>query len=278
MISILEQRVLHQTSDISLAMNNFRAGTYTFPYTVGQYLYIGSFLPFNNMFFEIGTPNAVAATVSVDIWYGQQWVPAVDIIDETSGLFNSGRIQWNTNINKGWDREQYSKDVTGLSVNSKIYNMYWLRMSWNATLTATMVLKFIGQKFASDAILYSHYPDLNNQLMRDSYDISNTPGSKTTWDEQHYMAAEKIIADLKKRDIIKSQKQILDYTLFEEASCHALAKMAYTAFGQPYFDQLETAVKDYKDAMNPQFFNVDKNADGRLDDRERALSTSFGRR
>lgn len=266
---ILEQRALHQATDISERVNNYRTGTYTFPYQTGEYLYIGSILPFNNLYFELGTLNVVAATVSVDIWFGNAWVPAVDVIDNTSGLTASGRIQWTTNDLKGWDYEQRSADVTGLS-STAIYNMFWLRMSWSANLTAGTTIKYIGQKFADDDILQSFYPDLGLSNVKTSYE-----SGKTDWVEQHYMAAEHIVRDLKKNNILKARAQIMDYALFQDAACHKVAAIVYQAFGLPYFEQLQLADKKYKEALNLNFYNLDLNADGKLDPGERRISQSF---
>lgn len=266
---ILDQRVIHQTTDISTLVNDYRTGSYTFAYQTGQYLYIGSLLPFNNLWFEVGTPNAVAATVSVSMWWGHQWVSAVDVIDGTSGLFNTGRIQWNTDIDEGWDLEQRASDVTGLST-FEIYNMYWARLSWSANLTPTMTLKYIGQKFSTDSILYSFYPDLQQSAL-----LAAFASGKTTWDEQHYMATDRIIGDLKKRNIIKTRSQLLDYSLFSEAGCHKVAEILYKAFGLPYDEQRAAARKYYDESLNVKFFNVDIDATGRLDPIERDISTGF---
>lgn len=266
---ILEQRVLHETTDISSLVNDYRTSAYTFAYTTGQYLYLGSLFPFNNLWFEVGTANAIAATPSVDIWFGNAWEPAVDIIDETGGLFTSGRIQWTTEYTKGWDLELRSYDVTGLS-STKIYNMYWMRFSWSASLTPTMTLKYMGQKFANDDILASFYPDLTLSSIKSAFE-----SGKTTWDEQHYMAAEHIVRDLKKRNIIKSRQQLLDYSLFVDASCHKVAELVYTAFGSPYKDQLSLARAAYNEALNVKHFNTDLFEDGRLDPGERGFSTAF---
>ena len=270
----LEQRVLHQTTDISEAVNDFRTGTYTFAYTTGQYLYVGSLLPFNHLFIELGTVNLVAATTTVEMWWNNAWVAAVDLYDGTAGLTASGRMQWNTNIDEGWSWERESADVTGLS-STKIYDMFWLRLSWSANLTGTTSFKYIGQKFSDDAALYSYYPDLNNQDLRDSFDPANPSGTKTTWNEQHYMATEMIKKDLIKRSIIKARAQILDPYLFKDAACHKVAEIAYQGFGRPYFDQLKVAIDRYKQEMDIKYYNVDTNQDARLDPHERILSSGF---
>jgi hypothetical protein len=266
---ILEQRVIHNGSDVSFEVNDYRTGAFTFAYQTGQYLYIGSNMPFNNLWFEMGTLNLVPASVTIEMWWGNEWVSAVDVLDQTNGLRATGRIQWNTDLYEGWEREERAQDVTGLS-GVKIYNMFWLRMSWSANLTATMTIKYIGQKFSNDDILASYYPDLSLSTIKAAFETG-----KTTWDEQHYMAAEHIIRDLKKRGIITSRSQILDYDLFTDASCHKVAEIVYQAFGNSYAEQLKMAREAYKEALNIKYFNVDQNADGRLDPIERNISTGF---
>lgn len=406
---IYDQRVLHQTTDISTLVNDFRAGTYVFPYAVGEYLYIGSTFPFNNLFVEMGTANTVdvleiqtltfptkaaagasdyiviydamgaswavaldttgtdpdptgaawlavsasnrikvdvsgattaadvaalavaglnsltgfmavitlmdntdgtvssvqvnygattnpvphnaddsgvgsilgvqtqagslGAVLSAEIWFGNQWIPVVDLIDGTNGMSQTGRIMWNTDLDKGWDIEQRSADVTGLSATT-IYNMFWMRFSWDEDFISTASVKYIGQKFSDDATLYSYYPDFSKANVKTTFGAG-----KTDWNEQHYMAAEQIVADLKKRNIAKSRSQLLDYSLFSEASCRKIAEMIYTSFGAPYLDQLKLARESFKNAMDMENFGVDLNNDGRLDPAEKnCYSVGFGTR
>jgi hypothetical protein len=270
---ILDQRVFHNSTSISTLVNDYRTGAYTFPYATGDYLYIGSILPFNNLWFELGTVNAVTAACTVEIWFGNAWTSAVDLIDETSvsgkSLAQSGRIQFTTDLLKGWDYEQNSFDVDGLET-TRVYNMYWARLSWNATLTNTMTLKYIGQKFSNDDILYSFYPDLAQTGILTAFE-----SGKTSWDEQHYMAAEHIVRDLKKRNLIKARAQLLDFGLFVDASCHKVAELVYKSFGSPYFEQMSQARKDYNEAVDIKFINADQNANGQLDPLERRLMTGF---
>jgi len=268
-----EQRVLYQSTEISQEVNDFRAGTAAFSYTAGEYLYVGSILPFNNLYFEMGTVNAVTTVPSVDIWWGHTWRAAVDVIDETNGLKKNGRMQWRPELATGWDMEQYSSNVTGLPNTSRIYNLFWARLSWSNTMTSGTTIKYIGQKFSSDSILYSFYPDFNNSTIKTSF-----ASGKTTWDEQHYMAAEHIIRDLKKRNIVKSRSQILDTDLLVDASCHKVAEIVYTAMGLPYFDHLKQAKEHYSEAINLRFFNTDLNHDSELSMRERYQSTTFSTR
>lgn len=267
-----DQRVIYDSADVSKDVNDFRSGSLSFVYTTTKYLYIGSIMPFNNIYFDMGTVNTNAATPTVEMWFGNAWVSAVDVIDETAGLTSSGRLSWNTDRLKSWDLEQTTEDVTGLTT-FKIYNKFWLRLSWSANFSAGTAISYIGQKFSTDDKLYSYYPDFNSADIKSGFE-----SGKTTWDEQHYMAAEYIIADLKNRDIIKSKSQMMDWSIFESAACRRVACIIYTAFGAPYFDQLQKAEKDYSNAMDIKYFMIDTSANGSLDPFEVRTSVSFGTR
>lgn len=267
-----DQRVIYQTQDLSKDVNDFRSGSSTVAYTTGQYIYIGSIMPFNNLWFELDTANSNTATVSIQIWYGNEWQNAVDIIDETNGLNNTGRLSWNTDRLKSWDIEQDSDDVDGLETK-EIYDKFWLRLSWNANFSASTSISYIGQKFSDDQQLYSFYPDFNKNNVLEGFATG-----KTSWDEQHFMAAEFIVADLKNRGIIRSRSQLMDYSIFNRASCRRVAVLIYTAFGSGYLDQLEKAEKDYMRAMDLNLFQVDKSGDGSLQPTEQAHSSWYGTR
>jgi hypothetical protein len=262
-------RLIYNSTDLTTSLVDFRSGVSAFPYTSGQYLYVGSFMPFNNLWFEVGTANTNATTVSVSNWFGNSWVPAVDIRDESAGLTATGRLSWSTDRLKGWDREQTSEDVDGVT-SFKIYWKYWARISWSNAMSGSTSLRYVGQKFSTDTILATYYPDLGNADLKSGFAVG-----KTNWDDQHYMAAEAIIADLKRGDIIVSGSQILDWMMFQEASCHKVAEIVYKAFGQPYFEQLKQARADYLSAKKVNFNTVDLNQNGNIDPAERYFSTSF---
>lgn len=259
-----DQRILHGATDVSVALNDFRTGSYVFAYTAGEYLYIGQPMPFNNLWFEVSVANDVASACSVDIWFGNAWVSAVDIIDETKNssgvsLSTSGRIQWNTNIDKGWDLEQRSTKVTGLS-GTHMYNMFWARLSWSNTLKVTTALSYVGQKFSIDDVLFSHYPDLSQAALLEGFETG-----KTTWNEQHFMAAEHIERDLKKRSLILARGQIVDASVFVDASCHKVAEIVYASFGEPYVNQKSAARKAYNEEMDTRYLKLDQSGNGSLD-------------
>lgn len=278
---IQNQRIIHNDNgtliDYSVELNDFRAGTATIPIVAAEdYIYIGSDLPFNHRYLDISTANDQASVISVEIWYANDWHAAVDEIDRTASsgatLATSGILQWTTDKDKGWDIEQESEDVTGLT-GTNIYNMYWIRLSFSADLKNTTTINYVGNKFSNDDELYSFYPDLNQASLRTAFETG-----KTNWNEQQLMAARILIADLKKRNIIRGGQQILDYELFKEPSIHKVAQIIYGAFGEAYKPNMETAKKAYDDSINIKYFNIDYDNNANLNPDERNLQTGFMRR
>lgn len=268
-----DTRVIYNSIDMSHKLTNFRYGTQAFAYVAGGYLYIGSIAPFNNLWFELGTVNSNTTTVpTVKMWWAGAWHEAVDVVDATNAMANSGRITWNTDRLKAWDCEQTTEDVSGLT-SFKIYWKYWARIDWSVSFSAGTTLKYVGQKFSVDDTLYSFYPDLSLSDIKTGFE-----SGKTSWDEQHFMAVEHIERDLVKRSLIQSKSQLLDWHLFQDAACHKVAEIVYQAFGQPYSEQLVRAAQAYNAALDIKYFAVDQDANGRLDPGERGISTIFGTR
>lgn len=278
---LLNNRVIFENNttltDLSVNLNDVFSGSETVDIVAADdYLYLASDLPFNHRYFMVSTANDQASTVSVDIWNGTEWVAAVDVLDQTKNasghtLSTSGIISWVTDRNKSWSREETTENMTGSGLTTlKIYNMYWVRLAFSGNLKATTALKYVGHKFSSDYSLKGYYPDLGRSTVMTAFQAG-----KTNWDEQHVLAAEEIIRDLKKKNEIFSSNQILNWEQFTDAAVHKVAEIAYTAFGADYEDRRDKAFDNYTDALDKVTFDVDKNANGKREPEER--KPSFGR-
>lgn len=255
-VSLVIQRVFHETADISVAVGDYRVGTYALSYSAGEHIYIGSNCPFNNLWMQLSTASvADAGSPLIEVYYNSGWSQVVDVIDQTDGMIKSGRISWALDIDKGWDNKQKSEDV-GLT-GTNIYNRYWLRLSWSGNFSCG--LAYIGQKFSDDVILASMYPDLLQTQILNGFKTG-----KTNWDEQHFMASEAIIKEMRKRNFIVDQGQLMDWSRFEDASCHKVAEIVYQAFGAPYVEHANTARKRFNEELNSRCFVIDSTVDGHI--------------
>lgn len=280
---LVNQRIIWQDDttlkDMSVELNDLTAGSYTIPLVAADdKIYIGSDLPFNHRYFNVSVVNAVASVCSVEIWDGNNWVAAVDVLDETSTsgatLAKSGIISWTTDRSKAWGIEDTTENVEGLT-SLKIYNMYWVRLAFSANFTASTALKYIGHKFAKDADLVpAGYPDLNSSDVKTAFETG-----KTNWDDQHISAAEEIVRYLQQKNYIRSGNQIFDWRTFNTAAVHKLAEILYSSFGADYEERRKLAESKYYKAMNTGgIYKLDRDEDGHSDVRERYRFQGIRRR
>jgi hypothetical protein len=267
-------------SDVSVKLNKFDGGTFVMPFVAGEdYLYVASDFPFNHRYVELQTVNDEVSSVSVDVWDGSYWIPCEDIIDQTAvggvSLAQSGHISFRPNDDKGWSRESTndeSDQITGLT-GIKIFDMYWARFSWSNDLAVETELKHIGHKFSNDSDISLIYPVLMNPTVLDQFQ-----DLKTSWDLQHFHAAEQIIRDMKRKNIIFSRNQILDWQTLNEASVHKVAEIAFRAFGKDFEQERKDANDQYEKALKLLRFHIDENNNAILDRRERTSKVGFFRR
>lgn len=255
-------------SDISRPLAKYRSGESSFTFVAtDDAIYIGSLLPFNHLYFKLGSNvNANASEVSIKTYNGSEFVPVVNIVDETAvsgaSLAQSGFIQWLTDQNESWEREDTSND--GVSIITElgsvtIYDKYWLEIKFSNDLTA-VDLQWLGQIFSDDDDLRSEYPDLLRSNVLAAFE-----SGKTDWQEQHARAAELIAKDLVSKRIIDRKEQIVDRDAYKLASVSKVAELIFKSFGDDYINDRTAARQEYDARMNKAIYNVDKDKDARLD-------------
>jgi predicted HicB family RNase H-like nuclease len=255
-------------TDISREMSDYLSDAATLAFGAGDHLYIGSDLPFNHRWFEVSTVNDQASVVSVSLWQGTSWVSAVDVIDETSvggiTLARSGNLSWQVDpYSPNWLRQNRTADMSSLST-FRIFDMYWVRLTFSGALKASTAVQYMGHKFSGDVELAVEYPALASASLMTAY-----KAGKTTWDEQSFAAAEYVVQDVRQRGIAKSGNQILDPETFKKASVHRTAQIILNAFGKDQAENVAAAEKAYSKSMDLRIFNVDTNENAILDPREK---------
>lgn len=280
-MALSEQRIIHLDNgtpvDLSISLNDAFGETATIGLVAAEdYLVVGSDLPFNHRYFQVSTVNDQASVVSAEIWDGNSWAAAVDIIDYTTvggvSLARSGYIKFTVDRNSSWAREDTTEDVTGLT-SLKIYDKYWMRFKWSADLNASTALRYLGFKFADDSDIQAYYPDLMNATLLTAF-----AASKTDWNDQHFMVAEEIISHLQRKGIAWNRNQVVDWEQYNLAGIHGLAKIAYNAFGDDYKDDYAAALEKFNKSLNFKVHRIDRDADGKLDPVEKEPYVGLVRR
>ena len=191
-------------------------------------------------------------------------------------LAQSGIISWSIDRNAAWSRESTTEDITGLT-DFKIYDKFWARLTLSATPSGSCAIKYIGAKFSSDSDLAIEYPELLRTSLLQQFDPNDS--SKADWNDQHLKAADVIISELKKKNVIISDAQILDWESLKLVSVHRVAMMIFSNLGKDYDSDFSKAKKEYQDRISRlNSFDVDRDLDGRQDIEERRPFVAFVRR
>ena len=258
-------------TDLTPDLNNYHLGDFTLDdFAFGEdYLYIGNIAPFNHFYLKLATANTESLSVDVQYWSGTQWRSVVEVIDETNGLTQSGFITFVPDRDHAWiqsDTNGTGQTITGLT-NVTIYDKYWIRLVLSANPSVTTKISWLGQKFSTDNDLGSEYPELLSTNVKTSFEAG-----KTDWEEQHVRAAELIVAELTKANIIYSKSQILERHTFMLPSVSKVAEMAYVNFGDDFADQAQNARAEFKSRIQKGIYDIDLNADAELDTFESNMS------
>lgn len=272
-------------TDVTLLLNDFRKGTFNVGNWVAaeDYLYIGSDLPFSHKYIDITTANSATTDMAIDIWDGNSWEPAVDVLDETASagvsLAQSGIVSWKADQDETWAREGDSQeDISDLSSGPPIYCFYWLRIKFTVDLSVGTIINHIGYLFNNDDELYSIYPDLQNTQTLDCFEPMAASGTKTSWKEQSFIASQELIRQMRSSNIVWSPAQIVNFEILKNAAIHKTAEIIYAALGEPYEFNRKTAMERYSQSFNLNKFDIDTDRNARLSPREKGLSTVFARR
>jgi hypothetical protein len=277
MNSNLDQRIFFYDAsatswtDYTVELNEWKNGkNVTLTFEAGDYLYISTFLPFNHKFFRFFTPSVANRPPRVQLLNApSEWSSVVDTIDYTSGMRQSGVIQWTPNFDKNWGLvTDSSRDIDALSGGPTVYDSYWMRMSFAQTTTCT--LSYIGQRFSSDYDLFMEYPLLQNQQI-----LAGWETGKTNWEDQHLLSALYIAKDMRQRNIVLSDNQILDIASLRSPAVHKTAHIIYSGLGaRNYAEEIKLAAENFNRSMTLDKWRTDVNANARLDRSEKVLVTT----
>lgn len=234
-----------------------------------DYLYVGQYYPFNNLFFEVGSVvNAVASLATVQYWDGTTWRTAVDVLDQTkasgASMARNGVIQWSPNQDYQWSAVQDTSD-TGSPTELQtltIYDLYWVRIKWSANFTASTVLKNIGYAFTTTQTLYSLDSEMNQYL------VAWGGSTKTNWDEQIMVASQQMVADLRARGFVAGAGNIIRFDDVFLPCAYLTLSLIYQPLGSAFNDRKTDARAQYKKLLNLTRFTVDQNNNARPDPSE----------
>lgn len=278
----MDIKAFHKTAtdfkDLTNDIVEYYANGVSFAYVTGvDFLYVGSPFPFNSFYIKSKVANDVMAKMKVELWNGSDWSECVSVEDKTSAsgksLAQSGEVVITPDRNKSaWSSDDTvdangTEKIVGLG-SVTIYDYYWTRISFNATLKATTAIKFIGHLFLmNDNDLYTEYSIFSKSNFKTAFETG-----KTDWEEQRFKATELVIDRMISMNIIESPNQLLDTKRLRLATVSMTAKVIYQNMGDDYIDQMNESAKECDKRLKSGKFFIDYNMDANLT-REKMVSS-----
>lgn len=254
--------------DLSVNLNKYDSIESEFDYISGEdHIYIGSRLPFNSLYLKVITQNEMPANMYVEVWDGENWEFVNELIDETGAFQKSGYITFVPDRDTGWNMEDTNSGgniITGLD-SLKIYDKYWMRISFDADLSSGVSLSWVGHLFADDSDIGSEYPDLAKASVKAAFKTS-----KTDWEEQLVRASEIVIEDLMINRVILDSSQLLDRYDYRSATIQKAAEIIFNAFGDDFVDQKQRAREEYQRRLSNPTKKIDTNKNA-IEDKTESL-------
>ena len=239
-------RIIIGSTDKTRELNNYHADTVVL--STASAIYISSFFKFNHIYFDLKAPETVGISdVAVNLCSSVSFENVLDVVDETYGFTRSGFIYFTPNRDSAWTA---SDTINIIELSSfDIRNRYWIKIT--GTFTA-LEINWIGQIFSDDDDLKDEFPDLCTTEM---YDALNVTEHKL----RHIRAGELIINQLKTKNIIYNETQLLNRTDYRAASVMKVAELIYFSLGDAYLEKMNECRKEYNDRLAKTQPKVDEN-------------------
>ena len=245
-------------SDLTQKVNDWLRDSVTFDNTVAQdHLYLGRYKPFGALWFEMGTANVTAATMTVE-YYDEDavaWTAVTPFLEDTQGFTRSGWVKFSPPTTWGT-----------VSVNSGTAR-YWIRLSFSATFVSSSTIQAIGVLFCDDQTLKTKLANFSQFL----------PTGETSLYKRHLAARDEIITKIKSQGYLKvdgvsgnprpyNEWDLLEIDdIREAAKFKALAGLYFdlsSTQDDSYMDKYKEFNREYLDCMAGAQISLDQDEDG----------------
>jgi hypothetical protein len=245
-VNVMTDKSIANAEKSGILLNNF------------DYIYVAQKFPFNNLFLKMDALNAVTLTLGIEYWDGTEWVDAVDVIDFTKGLKQSGLIQFSLNRDDSWQEVQYSDaqasscpdELKGLNIS----DCYWIRIAPSVAPTGTTSIESVGYAFTTTETVNGI--DTNAPLYYETFSAS-----KADWLEEILIASQMMISEMKSAGLLKAQGQIISLDDFYIPCARRTLLHIYSQMGKAYEGKRGEESALYKKFMGgPKSIDADQNA------------------
>lgn len=263
--------IIHSNTDYSKPLSDFIRKDSQLIVTSGEFIYVGLYKPFNNVYFNLTTPNPTETTLTIEQNTKTGWQSVMESRDGTDGMSRSGFISWT--------EEDDNRETIETTVDGK--TMFFYRISSDENID--MLVRAIGVIFSDDDDIYLESPILDSERYR-----KRVVGSDTDYIRVHIQVREYLIQEIRNKGIkkynsenddvrLKFFRQITEFDFFDLDEVKlACTKLAMSNIYYKLSDDPEDNWKfegdryrqEYYRALDVAFISIDFNDDGKLDSSE----------
>jgi hypothetical protein len=252
-------RVLLNASDITTAASKPNSSTTPLVILTTDALYLGWHERFASRFFQFSTLNTNPTSITVQYWDGSAYSAVEDVIDQTLGFTANGFLSW---VNKSnWTKHDQDPLVDE--------QLYWIKITVSADLSAGTVLSAIMNLICDDDIVRSLYPEVIS-------DSRYLPPGRTNFLDQYLLAKDLVVTRLIQKKVINDESQIIDINQVSIAAAHAAVMAILTPIARS--DEailiLNRARDNFESLLTEVNFAIDEDMDGKISETERSQITS----
>lgn len=248
-------------TDVSLKSQN-SSESFVVPEVSGQdYVYIGQYFPFNNFHIDLDVVNDQSASMNIEYWGSRDWQNAVDILDDSKvsgvSLSRDAVVQFSPDRERTWSiitdtsNNQSASELTSID----LYNLYWMRFSFDADINVLTAIKSIQYAFTNDSMLSAIDPEIDNYL------TAWGGSSKTNWLEQIKFASQLVVSELKSRQMIIHSGNILRFDDVSVATAYRTLMVIYQQLGEGFINKFNHARDEFEKQLSQKRFTFDQNDD-----------------
>jgi len=264
--------------DISLNVKEYSTVGANLDLTAGQYLYVGYYKPFLQMYLEFSTPDDSAALIVPQYYNGSAWVN-LSVIDETYSFKKSGFIYFQrpkdwAKVTVGVDKQFYVRlEVTGVDLNP-LTNLQGLGVLFSNDIDLEAVRSNIVSKHNSGASWVTKHEAAKKMIIQR---LRNNGHRKVKVTEEN----QNLVFSYDSADTLY-YSNLTEFDLFEPFELREASK--YYALSMIYLDELNDEVDDKwqaagerhlkraEEAVDVFMLRIDTDDDGEEDKAENEAS------
>lgn len=258
-------RTILDTTETTDETSSITSNALAFVFLTSQKFYVGFQGRFASRYFDMGVANTNAATLTVKYFDGSVFTAVEDLVDQTSGMTQSGFISWLNSSD--W---QPNEQVPVTSSTGERLKLFWIEITTDTNFSAGTTLQSVLNLFSDDQTVRALQPEIIT-------DTRFLPPGRTDFLEQHLEAKNRVVRRLIQKRVIEVEAQIIDANAVSEAASWAFVDIVLSPVSVS--DDLIILRDNARDTFEAELsrvnLNIDSSEDGIVSDSEERINGGF---